>query len=460
MELPSINQIKTVSLNELLPIERKITEIQTGSELLLAYELGKYARILLDRRLVLSDVTISNDLLNGEIFSFVVNNGLDVGFDYSMIDLVIYKAQLFFTGTIESVVFKEESPDRVVFDYEHDINANRFIRGDNRSAAYVSLFAFLVINSIKNGANTPKLVINPCSILDQEMWYADLLVLQSYGNKILENLLEVWYYEDRGFQPDWEAFVVYHRQRGLMNREYTTTEKFNYLKDNFEVGDVVLLYKRIYKRKADKKGNRIGILKGCYPAVIKNFDRESVAVTYYPDVFTKLTRKTILDEVERKRKSDGLEPYYTWDDYNRFTKVEEKFAFTEIGVDAFTYDEAFFFIKPTDSDGSYQYLEKDKVMWLSTLDTIYAVFEDHKDQVSYNKEKFLQEYFYSKNRRPIYPLPKRGGKRAGAGRKSLGVKKPVSITLPDEVWNEIDNLIQNGDYKSYADYFRSLAISK
>ncbi|MNN54012.1 hypothetical protein D3C81_1688020 [compost metagenome] len=52
----------------------------------------------------------------------------------------------------------------------------------------------------------------------------------------------------------------------------------------------------------------------------------------------------------------------------------------------------------------------------------------------------------------------RGGRREGAGRKSLGVKKPVSITLPEDTWNEIDNLIQSEKFKSYADYFRSLVL--
>lgn len=52
----------------------------------------------------------------------------------------------------------------------------------------------------------------------------------------------------------------------------------------------------------------------------------------------------------------------------------------------------------------------------------------------------------------------RGGRRAGAGRKSIGLKKPVSITLPEEVWNEIDSLIQGEKYRSYADYFRSLIL--
>lgn len=49
----------------------------------------------------------------------------------------------------------------------------------------------------------------------------------------------------------------------------------------------------------------------------------------------------------------------------------------------------------------------------------------------------------------------RGGKRKGAGRKAIGIKKTVCISLPDEIWNEIDDLISKGEYQGYADYFRS-----
>lgn len=53
----------------------------------------------------------------------------------------------------------------------------------------------------------------------------------------------------------------------------------------------------------------------------------------------------------------------------------------------------------------------------------------------------------------------RGGARKGAGRKSLGIKKPVSITLPPENWKEIDNLIQTNEFASYADFVRSAIFS-
>lgn len=56
---------------------------------------------------------------------------------------------------------------------------------------------------------------------------------------------------------------------------------------------------------------------------------------------------------------------------------------------------------------------------------------------------------------------KRGGKREGAGRKSKGVKKVVSIVLPQKAWDSIDNLIQEGgDIKSYGQYFRVLVTGE
>jgi len=42
------------------------------------------------------------------------------------------------------------------------------------------------------------------------------------------------------------------------------------------------------------------------------------------------------------------------------------------------------------------------------------------------------------------------------GRPSIGKGKPVKITLPDEDWQHIDDLMAQGRVKSYADYFRSL----
>lgn len=41
---------------------------------------------------------------------------------------------------------------------------------------------------------------------------------------------------------------------------------------------------------------------------------------------------------------------------------------------------------------------------------------------------------------------KHGGARAGAGRKPIGVTRKISLTLPEECWDEIDRCCGKGDY--------------
>lgn len=49
-----------------------------------------------------------------------------------------------------------------------------------------------------------------------------------------------------------------------------------------------------------------------------------------------------------------------------------------------------------------------------------------------------------------------GGKREGAGRPSLGTTKKVSITLPDEVWEQIEKS-RNG--KPLSKFLREVIIN-
>lgn len=390
-----------ITMNELLPTGVKIRKIQTGSELLLAYELNKYSKLMLGRELKLTDVTIAKELLSGEHFSFVVMNGLDVGFVPARETLADYSknARYFFTETIEGVALSKVTPEEVVYSFEYDTNANRKLHNENRSASYVSLMAYLMVKAKAEGVTTPKLIIDHENYNQSELEYVDLFVLKMYGNKLIENLVDVKYSTAWGFQPEWEAFVIYHRQRGQMNGEYTVTEKFKHLRKNFEVGDVVLMYRRT----KGAKGKTINQLKSCYPAVIRYMDSNTIKLEYYPIVQTRLTRHMELDEICRNFEDEGRESIYTMEDYERFTTSTITYNLTEIGIDTKTWIEQTFIIKPTDFDGSYQYIRTPEgldMLFLSTLDTIYAVFEDRK--IDYNKDKFLHNHFTSKNREPIY----------------------------------------------------------
>jgi hypothetical protein len=50
---------------------------------------------------------------------------------------------------------------------------------------------------------------------------------------------------------------------------------------------------------------------------------------------------------------------------------------------------------------------------------------------------------------------KQGGARTGAGRKPIGVTRKISLTLPEECWDEIDRCCGKGDY-SVSEVLRSI----
>lgn len=389
-----------INLNELLP--KRIRKIHTGSELLLAYELDKYARIMLGQEVVV-DVSIAKELDDSDHLAYVVQNGLDIGKEVGTLKVLDPKktSRAFFKDTVTGVKFTSISEEEVVYDFNFDQRANAILHYDNRSAGYISLMAYLMVKAKAEGTSIPKLRIAHADYNQSELEYVDLFILKDYGNKIIENLIQVDYSTSWGFQPEWEAFVIYNRQRGVMNQPYTVHEKFKHLRKNFEVGDVVLLY----KRSKGSQGKTINKLKSCFPAVISYFDNQTIKLAYYPIVQTKFTRAMELTAVEEDLEAEGREALYTEEDYERFDRPTITFNLTEVGVDACTWVEQDFFIKPIDSDGSMQYFRTANGLThikVSTLDTIYAVFEDR--GVEYNREKFLATHF--NGRQPIYDFYK------------------------------------------------------
>lgn len=101
----------SISINALLPNGVKIKKITTGSELLLAYELDKYARIYLDKSVTLKDVSIAKQLHKSNEFAFVVSMGLDLGFEVvnskDTLANIQSKMYFFFTGTVEGADIKK-----------------------------------------------------------------------------------------------------------------------------------------------------------------------------------------------------------------------------------------------------------------------------------------------------------------------------------------------------------------
>lgn len=395
------------SINDLLPNGLKIKKITTGSELLLAYELDKYARLLLDKKLSLKGVTILKQLYSQAEFSFVVSHGLDVGFEVvnkaeSLMDLST-KRGFFFTDLVNGVEFKSKTDDEWVYEFNYNTRANKICYGMNRSAAYVSLVAYMIIDSIDRGVKCPKLIFDQATHAELALEYVDILILRDYGNKLLKDLVEIKFNKATGNQPEVEAFTLVNRQRGFMNREYTASEKYRFMKKHFEVGDVVLLY----TRKKASKTKVIRMIDSCYPAIITGFTDKDVSLTYFPNTNTKTTHTIMLYDAEEEYGEDArTKGLISDEDYTRFTVCPSTFNYIDLGVDLCTYLETKFIIRPVESDGTYQFFHTDKGydrVFLNTIDTIYALFEDRGlwyDEAS--KERFVNKYFTEKGKEPVY----------------------------------------------------------
>lgn len=92
-------------------------------------------------------------------------------------------------------------------------------------------------------------------------------------------------------------------------------------------------------------------------------------------------------------------------------------------------------------------LEIEKFQFLiDTLEKIKQEYEtgnqNQNEVIEVEKGNLIQSINEKSNKN------QRGGKRKGAGRKAFGITKKVSLTLSEDAWSEIGNLIKNGSSQS------------
>lgn len=388
-----------ITLTELLG--SKVRRIQSGSELLFVWELYKYSKELLDRVLTIEDAQVLKAVRDGEHFAYVYNNSeLNLNYTPSENEILADYSETdrkYFKGDLSGIVFEKQTEEDWTYCYHTDKSANIVLYGYNRSAGYVSLYAYMVVKAYKEGKKVPKLILKNLSPKQEEQEYVDILILMNYGNQWLKDKVEIQFSKEVVVQPEWEAFIMYQRQLGNMLEETPLLKKIKYMTKHFVVGDVVLYYQ------TDKsiKSKSIRKLTNCFPAVITEINKNEFKLNYYPMIETFLTHKTRLEEVEQNSGIEGFK--YTSYDYNNFPVCSVTLDYISTGIDILTYTEDSFILKLMKGTDTFpQYIKNSNGMThiydLDTINTIYAVFEDRK--VEYLKERFLQLHF--KREIPVY----------------------------------------------------------
>ena len=389
-----------INLNELLQHDKKITDILTESELLLVFELSKYAKLLLGKEISLNGISISDRLKKTPQFDFVISNNLNLGRNQDLAEgsnNSKVKNNHYLNPNLDllEIDLQITQNNEIHINFEHHLNKYLSLGRNVRSMVYISLVARIMIENTQR-KNPCKLIIDHSNYSHQEDEYNDLYILQNYGNKLLSDLLFKIHYKDSDLpQPEWVAYVTHHRRQGLMNKEYNNQEKYNYLVNNLNVGDVVLYY-HAKRNKRLKRKDKITKINSCYPAVVKEYTKDSISIECCYNVSTRETFAFMINQ-----SNDKISNYESALINNRMSR--KSFELTEIGIGDTTFGETDFLLLPLEHDGTYQFLKKDgqvERVWLNSLETIYAVFEDR--NIRYNRSKFLETYF--KGKTPIYDL--------------------------------------------------------
>ena len=388
-----------ITLKDLLGI--KLKKVQSASEMMFLYELSKYSNEILNKELDLSDITVIKELRNSEYSQYLYTKGFDLGFGLTSEDIgdISEVSRKFFNSDLTGITFEKQTAKEWVYDYNTNRTTNIVLNRYNRSGGYVSLYAYMVVLSYKNKKKVPKLVLKNTSHKQEEFEYVDMIILKYFGNKLLLNSVDLIFSRETVIQPEWEAYIVYNRQLGYMNREYTTAEKIKYVMKNYEVGDVVLYYK------TDKaiKSKSIRRLVSCYPALITDIGKMELQIVYYPDVTTNLTRKRLLEKAEEMI-GDGFK--HSGSD-ETFSSCKHTMGYYDVGIDKMLFNEDEFILKPFEGVDTFEQYIVDKngvegVYTMGSLDNLYTFLEDR--EVGYNKRKFLTSYFGKE--KPMYDVIK------------------------------------------------------
>lgn len=360
-----------------------IQEIKTGSELLLFAECQRYLASYGEK--LECDIAVDKRLYDSEYACYLIEKGVIVNFTCNRQST----SSDFYIDSVDSVEFRELSNEEWIFNYMDNPIANKAVCGRNRSKAYVSLLAYFLVYRAMTDAK-PVLHIAQSNIPASNCEYVELMILQTYGNKLITPdvmFLEMLNSNGKGSHPAWEADVIWHRQLGEMCRAYGSDEKYKYAHSKFSVGDVVLLYKR---DKGSAQDNKIRGLVSCAIAIIESISNTGVSMRVFPAVETVLTTRRSIDEAGGRDKGS----VWSIEDYRSFQVVNKSISWSDIGVDGMLWDEIYFITEVIDTDGSYQDImteEGVQTKFLSTPETVYAVFENRK--VTYDKDRFLAKYF-------------------------------------------------------------------
>ena len=394
-----------VSLSELFP-GSNVHSIKTGSELYLIYMLDKYCHIFMNKSLDIEGLTVDKHILKSPYMAFLRQRAFMTHINLPFLDkkeefawLQSHKLNNIFTADdLRSVVPTAQDDNAVEYSFVYDVKENRIMRYGAIRLAYVNLVAMNIVYNFANNKHRI-ILINNSQATPKAEEYNDLIVLRDFGNKLLTpNICLFTFAEGDKTQPDYEAWVAYHKQRGYINPKkgsYDSKEKFRAAKAAFPVGTPVLVYRR---KKTTKNLNLHEPYNSCTLAVVREISEQGITVDEIPAPETKLTQKKSVEALIAANPT-----CYSVNDIYTFHVAAKTYTWNSVGIGAVYSGESVLMTEVFEEDGTKQWFTdgvNTVCVEVNTRETVYAVLVDRK--IPFNREKYLQKYFVPFNKVPVY----------------------------------------------------------
>ena len=427
-----------------------ITQIDTIGELYFVCELGKFLYCEYGEVLDLEGVTINEELTTVAMWDcmriayynkYIV--GIDIDEDLLELDFqtpLILKPSEFsnLMFTLDEVVADPEDRNRRTVDQTYDlltpkkariafeqmtddywvwsfrgkvtadpifyINNETFYRVAKKMSitqTWVSLLAWVSAHHImKNNPQVFIMLIQYGDDLEERILDYILDVINKYSD-FFDSWFEIKFHaedfmEEKRLEAEYKAWYRIGRDLNYTKDKCTISEKLHQLKKaDIEVGDVVLVYTR-----QDYVGEKGRGIETCNMGVVKDITPHGIYVTH---IYNHKTYEQSV--VEWEQKPFAVQQFYGFQmPFSTLNSRVDYYQMVDIAIGNHIYTELNFIVDLNGASDETQQTVlvngQRKVVYMEQNDLIYWILKEHK--VQFNEDKFLEKYFYSKNKTPLW----------------------------------------------------------
>lgn len=228
-----------------------------------------------------------------------------------------------------------------------------------KMVSYLYAYAEIIVENFLTGGLKTLCIEEADYTIAEEL--IDIYVLRDYGNRLYRLY---GYIQELKSKPnvEWFAYCYYQKEQGKMMKEYSKEEKYKYMLNHYEQGEVVALYKRDIQ---------LNVLDYFTPSVIREILPQGLKLTLLREQRTKEMQRICGDSLVQ----NYIDTMYNWRD---------------MGVEGYTFENESHIIMPISDTDKVEVIENGKEINKNAIELIEQLLEEQ--GITYDKDLYNTKY--------------------------------------------------------------------